>query len=243
MKGILRRVMAAMGRDLLVQYRARYVLTAILALGVWAAVLRFSPEASGYVLTPAFLFLNTFLVVFSLGLRQAVCERQDGILAALDLTPLRPHEFLAARCASLGLIAAIQNPLIVLAAGKPVASWTSLLAGICGESVILSLAAFLVMAYAPPGRVIIGRFVASFLLLGPPLMPFLGFQPGDWLIAHPLQGPLLLFQGAFFSLPGRKFSVAVTVTCVWTVILLPVCRMAFSRLREQKHDPVTRNHA
>lgn len=232
MKGILRRILAALGRDLFVQYRARYVLTAVLALGVWSAALRFSPDASGYVLAPAFLFLNTFLVVFSLGLRQAVCERQDGILAALDLTPLRPHEFLAARGASLGLIAAVQNPLIALAAGKPVASWTSLMAGVCGEAAILSLAAFLVMAYAPPGRVIIGRFAASFLLLGPPLMPFLGFVPGGWLILHPLQGPLLLFQGAFFPLPGRTFAMAVAASGIWAALLLVACRKAFLRLRE-----------
>lgn len=229
---MIRRILAAFGRDLLVQYRARYVLTAVIALFVWAAALRFSPEASGYVLAPAFLFLNVFLLAFSLGLRQGVAEREDGILAALDGTPLRPHEFLAARCASLGLIAAVQTPLIALAAGRPVASWGALMAAVCGEAVILSLSAFLLLAFAPPGRVLPARFLATLLLLGPPLMPFLGFVPGRWVAVHPLQSPLLLFQGAFFPLPPRHLAAALAGIALWSVVLLFACRKAFSRIRE-----------
>lgn len=232
MSGMPGRLRAAFARDLIVQYRARYVLTAIVALFAWGIALRYTPEASAFVLTPAFLFLNTFLLAFSLGMRLAVSEREDGILAALDLTPLRPHEFLAARCASLGLIAAIQNPLITLAAGKPVASWIALWAGVCGEAIILSLAAFLVVAFAPPGRVMIARFLASFLLLGPPLMPFLGFLPGDWLILHPLQGPLLLLQGSIFPLPGRTFATALAASAIWAVLLLAACKKGFAKIRE-----------
>lgn len=232
MKGMPGRLSASLGRDLLVQYRARYVLTAILAVAAWGVALRFTPEASAFVLTPAFLFLNTFLLAFSLGVRQAVAEREDGVLAALDATPLRPHEFLAARCASIGLIAAIQNPVIAMAAGKPIASWASLMAGVGGEAVLLSLAAFLVVAYAPPGRVMAARFLASVLLLGPPLMPFLGFVPGPWLIAHPMQGPLLLLQGAFFPLPGGTFATALAASAIWALLLLALCKKAFARIRE-----------
>lgn len=229
---MLRRLRAAFARDLRVQYRAHYILTAVAALAVWTAVLRFSPPASAYVLLPAFLFLNTFLLAFSLGLRQVVGEREDGTLAALDASPLRPHEFLAARCASLGLIAAVQNPLIALAAGQPVASWVSLLAGVLGATITLSLLAFLVMAFSPRGWVVLVRIVAACLILGPPLMPFLGFAPGPWLIAHPLQGPLLLYQGAFFPLPGSTSATALLMTGIWALVLLPACRKAFSRIRE-----------
>jgi len=68
--------------------------------------------------------------------------------------------------------------------------------------------------------------------LGPPLMPFLGFLPGPWLIAHPLQGPLLLIQGAFFPLPDRTFAIAAGSSAIWSAILLVACRKAFSRIRE-----------
>ena len=193
--------------------------------------MRFTHGASVYVLAPAFLFLNTFLLAFSLGVRQTVCEREAGILSALDLTPLRPHEFLAARCASLGLIAAIQNPLIALVAGKPIAAWTSLMLGVCGETAILSLAAFLVVAYAPTGMAMVARLLASLLLLGPPLLPFFGFTSGAWLIAHPMQGPLLLLQGAFFPLPGSTVATATIASGIWIACLLIGCRMGFARNR------------
>lgn len=231
MKGMPGRISAALRRDLRVQYRARYLLTALAALAAWSLGLRFVPLAYGYLLTPAFLFLNTFLLAFSLGARQAECERKEGVLSALDLTPLRPHEFLAARCASLGLIAAIQNPLIILAAGKPLASWTSLMAGVCGEAVILSLTAFLVVAYAPPGRRAFARALASLLLLVPPLIPFFGFAPGAWLIAHPMQGPLLLLQGALFPLPRVIFAEAIMASGVWIACTLIGCRMGLAKLR------------
>ena len=231
MKGMPGRISAAVGRDLLVQYRARYVLAAMAALAVWGLVLRFTHPASDYVLAPAFLFLNTFLLAFSLGVRQVVGEKGNGILSALDLTPLRPHEFLAARCASLGLIAAIQNPLITLAAGKPVTSWTSLMMGVCLEAVILSLTAFLVVAYTPAKRLMSVRILASLLLLVPPLLPFLGFAPWAWLIAHPMQGPLLLLQGAFFPLPIRTLATAMPASGIWIACILIGCRMGYDKLR------------
>jgi hypothetical protein len=231
MKGMAGRISAELGRDLRVQYRAHYVLTAIAALAAWGAALRFTHEASQYILAPAFLFVNSFLLAFSLGVRQAGNERDGGILAALDVTPLRPHEFLAARCASFALIASIQNPLITLAAGIPVASWTSLLAGVCGEAAILSLCAFLLVAYAPPRRAGLLRLLASLLLLGPPLLPFLGFAPGALLVAHPMQWPLTLLQGAFFPLPGRTVATAMAASAVWVTALLIGCRRAYGKLR------------
>jgi fluoroquinolone transport system permease protein len=231
MKGMPGRISAALGRDLLVQYRARYVSAALAALAGWGIALRFTHGASEYILSPAFLFLNTFLLAFSLGVRQTVCERDAGILSALDLTPLRPHEFLAARCASLGLIVASQNPLIALVAGKPIASWTSLMLGICGEAVILILAAFLVVAYTPKGRAIITRLLASLLLLVPPLLPFFGFPSGAWLIVHPLQGPVILLQGAFFPLPGGTVATAALASGIWIACLLFACRKGFGKLR------------
>lgn len=227
------RLLASLARDLRVQYRAHYVLTAVAALAVWIAALRYAPEASGYVMAPAFIFLNTFLLAFSLGLRQAVCEREAGILAALDISPLRPHEFLVARAGSLTLIAAAQNLALALAGGKPVASFPALLLGVSIESVILSLTAFLVMAYTRPGNVIVARLLASALLLGPPLAPFLGLVPGGWLGLHPLQGPLLLLQGAFFRLPLATFALAVGSGLAWCAVLLLCCRAAAARLRRE----------
>ncbi|MBW8888897.1 MAG: hypothetical protein JF616_14170 [Fibrobacteres bacterium] len=231
MKGMPGRVSAALGRDLLVQYRARYVWTALAALAVWGIALRSTHGASEYILSPAFIFLNAFLLAFSLGLRQTASEREAGVLSALDLTPLRPHEFLAARCASLGLLAAIQNPLIALVAGKQIASWSSLMLGVCGETAILSLAAFLVVAYAPKGRAVITRLLASLLLLVPPLLPFFGFASGGWLIAHPMQGPLLLLQGAFFPLPGGRVATATLASGIWIALLLIGSRKGFDKLR------------
>ncbi len=231
MKGMPGRITAALGRDIRVQYRARYVATALGALAAGGAALRLTHGASEYILAPAFLFLNTFLLAFSFGVRQTACERKAGILAALDLTPMRPQEFLAARCASLGLIAGIQNPCIALAAGKSIASWTALLLGVCGESAILTLSAFLVVAYAPKGWAMITRLLASMLLLVPPLLPFFGYSIGAWLIAHPMQGPLLLLQGAFFPLPGGAQAEALASSGIWIACLLIVCRKGYGKLR------------
>jgi len=231
MRGMPGRITAALGRDILFQYRARYVATALGALAAWGAALRLTHGASEYILAPAFLFLNTFLLAFSFGVRQTACERKAGILAALDLTPLRPQEFLAARCASLVLMAGIQNPCIALAGGKSIASWTALLLGVCGEAAILTLAAFLVVAYAPKGWAMITRLLASLLLLVPPLLPFFGFRSGAWLIAHPMQGPLLLLQGAFFPLPGGAQAAAIASSAIWIACLLIGCRKGYGKLR------------
>ena len=58
MKGFPGRISAALGRDLLVQYRAHYVSAALAALAVWGVALRFIHGASEYILAPAFIFLN-----------------------------------------------------------------------------------------------------------------------------------------------------------------------------------------
>jgi fluoroquinolone transport system permease protein len=237
MKGMPGRISAALGRDLLVQYRAHYVSAAMAALAACGMALRFTPAASGYAPVAAFLLVNTFLVAFSLGVRQTLCERKAGILSALDLTPLRPHEFLTARCASLGLIAAIQNSLLTLAAGEPVASWASLLPGVGGEAVILSLVAFLVVAYAPAGRVAVASILASLLLLVPPLMPFLGFAPSAWLLVHPMQGPLLLIQGAFSPLPGGTLAAAMAASGIWMGCILMGCRIGYEKMRRITGNP------
>lgn len=228
---MIRRLLACLGRDLRVQYRARYPFAALLGFAVWAAAIRYTPEVSAYVLAPAFLFLNVYLLSFSLALRQAVTERNEGSFAALDLTPVRPHEFLAARAAGISLLALIQTGLVTWAGGKPVASFPSLFLGAGLASVLLSLAAFLVMAAAANGGLMAMRFAATLLLLGPPLLPFLGFVPGPWLNIHPLQGPLVLLQGAYFPLQAHKFWIAIASGAAWCLALLAACRWGFIRLR------------
>ncbi len=230
---MMRRLLACLARDLKVQYRARYVLTALLALVVWAAAMRMVSEAGAYVMAPAFLFLNTFLLSFSLGLRQATSEKHTGVLAALDASPLRPHEYLAARAVSLTLIAGAQNLALAIAGGKQIASYMALLGGVCSESILLSLFAFLVTAYTRPGNVVLARIVASGMLLVPPLLPFFGYAPGSWLILHPLQGPLVLLQGAFFRLPGTTVAMSLAGSAAWAMLLLAACRPAMGRVRRE----------
>jgi hypothetical protein len=228
---VIRRLFACLARDLRVQYRARYPFAALLGFAVWSAAIRFTPEASAYVLAPAFLFLNAYLLSFSLALRQAMTERNEGSLAALDLTPVRPQEFLAARAAGIALLVLAQTGLLAWAGGKPAASYASLFLGTGLAGVQLSLAAFLVMAAAANGGLMAMRFGATLLLLGPPLLPFLGFVPGPWLHAHPLQGPLVLLQGTYFPLPMRAAGIAVASGAAWCAVLLAACRWGLNRLR------------
>ncbi len=232
MSSLCKRLLAETKRNALVQYRSGYFLTALIAGFLWALLLRQWPWANREALTPVFLLLNTYLMVFSLGLRQTECELQEGMALALDASPLRPHERLVARFASLGGLALVQNVSIVAFVKTGSVSWPTLIAGLAGAGLILTLLPYPMLAFASKRLRLVARILLSLLLLVPPVLPYFGFGASQTLLLHPLYAAIMLMQGAYFPQSTSTTLLALASLSLWALGLLIVFKYALSRLRD-----------
>lgn len=225
--GRLRRLAAAMRSDLRVQ--ARYGIWAATTVTVvgWVLLLRLLPPGARGVAVPAAVFAQLGVVGFSFLGALVLFERAEAALSALVASPLRAGEYLAAKVASLTLLALAATTGVVAAAGVA-ASPLPLLAGAGLLSAVAVLAAF--TSVAPFTALSRWLFPSApvVLLLGAPLVAYLGVD-GAALWVLPTYGPFVLVDGAFSGLPPGRAVAAVVAGGAWTAVAAWLGVRAFQR--------------
>ena len=165
-------------------------------------------------------------------------ERSAGVFLALDLTPLRPHEYLAAKAAALAMISLLPAGVIgaigsagamgaTAGAGIRMPHW---LAGAALLGVIGALAGFLAAACSRSRSAFLMGWWVFPVLCAPALR--VGSM-GALAPFHPLWGPLSLMRACGAGDAARTI-YAMGASLLWLALALVACRPALERWRRPR---------
>lgn len=218
-------------RDFRVQLRNGYpwitALAALACIFVFARIPMGNSDRLAPFVSVAFSLLTTvpFLI------RQLDGERKEGTLALLDLTPVRPHEYLASKAISLAIPSIAMNTMMVLVSRgpyfNPIPFWT----GLVLSGLLSAFLAFLILAWAgnAPKALALSGLAAAVLLL--PLLPGMGSLPRALVFVQPMGGPAGLLAGSYIGISPWVWMAGAAMGSLWVLIALVACRKGFARFR------------
>ena len=175
----------------------------------------------------AFSLLTTlpFLIL------QVEGERREGAMALLDVTPLRPHEYLASKAISLAIPSVAMNTAMVLVSRgpyfNPIPFWMGL--ALCGGFSVL--VAFLILAWSGNAAKAFALSGIAGLALLLPFFPGMDSVPRIFLWLHPFGGPAGLVAGSYMDTALRASLIDAGSGLFWLLLALAACRKGFSRFR------------
>lgn len=215
-----RRLGAALVLDLRLQWRFGFLYGVAFVVLFWVVLLRqLPPDVQAWAL-PLAIYLDLAAAGYYFLAAIVLLEKEDGVLSALAVTPLRLGEYLASKFATLTAVSLVVTLLVTVGT-----------VGLAFQPLLLAVAviqpSLLVLSL---GLVALARYdtISSFLVpsqlyLVPALVPLLGLVA--WVPAWvpylvPFQGSLLMIQGAFgVALEPWQLVYAVVWQAVATVLL------------------------
>jgi fluoroquinolone transport system permease protein len=209
----MRRLAAAVGLELTLQVRQKFLHAGIFSGLIWLAVLLPMPSDLRPVAEPYILAGDIAIIGFFFIGAAVFFEKQERTLGALISTPMRFWEYLAAKVVVLSAIS-----LFVAIAVSTIADGFAYHALPLVAGVILGTLLMLVVGFITslPFSSVTDWFLAATIPLSVMLVPPLIFYSGLWsnpvLYAIPTQGPLLLLGAAFDQLTLSTGQVAYAVT-------------------------------
>ena len=225
----MRRLWSFMHLDWRRQRRYGFFYAAGFMALVWFAVLRSLRPAVLPTAVPFLVFVDLAVVGFYFMAGSLLFEKNEGTLTALLISPLRFGEFLAARLATLTLMAVVISFAVALAGGGAHFNMALFAAGVILSSVInLLVGIFAVAPYDSISRFMIPSqvYVIGLYL---PLIPFFGWWRSPFFYLIPTHGSLLLLQGAFTAIGSWQVVYAVIYQLLWMFILIVLVRRRFDR--------------
>ncbi len=190
------RLAATIGTDLRLQFRNGFYFATAFLVVVSIAVLRWLPAEIAVLLLPVVILeavlVNTFYFVSGL----LLLERVEGSFIAQSVTPLRDHEYLASKLATLTALSLLEGLLIAVAVFG-IGGWLlTMTVGIVLAAVLFCLVGIaLAVRYDSINEFLLPSVLYTFVLSLPILGAF-GFGPPSWYLLHPVQGPLSMMQVA-----------------------------------------------
>ena len=215
--------------DLRLQVRYRFYHVAIVVTLVWLAFLRALPAWTLELAVPFVIFTDLAVVGFYFIAALVLYEKDEAILHAIIVTPLRFGEYLASKLATLTLLALALSLVVAVAGAGFVLNPLPLTVGIMLLSLLTSLAGFIAVA---PFTSISGFLIPSGLVLaalGLPLIPFAGVWQHPLFYLMPTHGPLLLLGAAFRPIEPWQIAYALGYSGLWIALLTWASRRAFQR--------------
>ncbi len=226
----MRRLLAALRTDVVLQARNRLFAISVLFAVVMAGALVWlsTPASLERTIPMAVLFVvggSTLLYVVAM----VLLERDDGTLEAVSVSPLRPWEYLAAKIVSLSGLAVFEG--LVLACATVAWLDPAALAGATVPLLVLGLVGLGVL-HTLIGVIIVvryGRIMEALMPMGLvalalqlPALHFVGAWSSRAALFIPSAPPAMFVRGAFVPLAGWEWGYAVVgtllgvgVTAVW----------------------------
>lgn len=225
----MRRLWSFMRLDWRRQRRYGFFYAAGFMTVVWIAVLRSLHPGVLPAAVPFLVFVDLAVVGFYFMAGSLLFEKNEGTLPALLISPLRFGEFLAARLATMTLLAVLISFAVALASIGPRFNVILFGAGVIGSAVInLLVGIFAVAPYESISRFMIPSqvYVVGLYL---PLIPFFGWWRSPVFYLIPTHGSLILLQGAFTTIRSQQIVCAVVCQLLWLFILTVLVRRRFDR--------------
>lgn len=218
--------------DLRLQIRRGYPWIALGLLLAGMVALRLLPvEVRQGDLGWGLLLVYMLLAVFLPLCRHIRREKSEGILVWLNATPLRPHEYLAAKIAAWAPVSVAGGLVLAFASHGPDFRPLPLLAGVLLALILSVMAAFIAMAYPRnPATAVLSALLAA-LALALPLLPQ---GTGFGLFLHPMLTVIALVTQAFNPFhPMQIWILALGLgsASIWLGAGLFLCKRAYGHAR------------
>lgn len=228
---MVKRLIWSVWRDFRVQLRNGYPWITALAALVCIVLFARIPLGNSDRLAPFVSLAFSLLTTLPFLIRQVEGERQEGTQALLDLTPLRPHEYLASKAISLAIPSVAMNTLLVLVSRGPYFNPVPFWSGLALSGLLAALAAFLITAWSgSAAKALMFSGLAGLALLLP-FAPGLDFLPHAFLQLQPLGGSAGLVAGSYTGTSVRAWLIDASSGFFWALIALAACRKGFARFR------------
>ena len=225
----MRRFLATLRHDLLLQLRYGFLYAGIFVTLFWIAILSLFSSESLRVALPVFMFLNASITTIFFVAGWVLYEKREGVLEALVVTPLRHSHYLASKITVLTGLAAVETLAIALLGWGTDLQLLPVVVGIVGIGVINTLFGLLIVfRYDSVNEFLLpaGLF-STFLQL--PVVATLGVLETNLFYLWPTQGPLLLLQAGFQPITQADTIYALLCSTLWIVGAAWLARSSFAR--------------
>lgn len=225
----MNRVLSATLLDLRLQRRYGFLYAAAFITLIWIVLVRLFPADLLDLALPFIIFVDLGVVGFYFIAGMVLFEKGEHTLEALVVTPLRFGEYLAARLATLTLLALVMSLVVVVSVYGFGFNIIWLLLGTVFTSLIGLLVGFISVA---PYRTISAYLLPSqlyFLPFNLPIIDYLGWWEHPVFYLIPTQGSLLLLRGAFEPLAAWQVVYAIGYQVLWIGLLVWVAHWMFNR--------------
>jgi fluoroquinolone transport system permease protein len=224
------RLAATLRADVRVQLRNGFYHATAFVVVTSILLLRWMPADATRFLLPVVILGNVLMNTFYFVSGLLLLEREEGTFAAQSVTPLRDHEYLAAKLVTLGALSLAEGLLLALAVLGFEARLLGIAVGIALASVLFCLAGVaLVVRYGSINEFLLPSVLYTGLLTLPLLGAF-GLGSPEWYLPHPLQGPLSLMGIGGGQTAGR-LAYAIGYPLLWVVPAAAWSRRALGRAR------------
>lgn len=213
--------------DLRLQQRYRFFYAAIFVTLVWIAFMYTLPASAVKLAIPYVIFGDLAVIGFFFIAGQVIYEKTERTLYALVVSPLSFGEYLASKLTAYTLMGLLVSYVLVIAGSGRQFSLIYLSLAVILGSLINTLTGFIAVA---PYRSISSFLVPSqlyLLVLGLPLIHFVGWVDFPLFYAVPSLGTLYLLKGAFGSITVREAIYGILIQVLWIVILIRISRSRF----------------
>lgn len=234
----MKRFFALVRADFKMLARNGFLVAAAAVVVIWSTALHFLPAASSDTWVPVALWLDMAIVGFFFIGAVVLQEKNQRIMAALIVTPLRFAEYLGSKILLLTLLALCGCAIVVLWSRGLNFNPLWLLIGVSMTAVVTLLYGFATVmpfnamsTYTIPANIYLGVLQAA-------LIPHFGWS--DWFVLKllPTFGALQLIQAAFTPISFGHAVFGFASAAIWIVLLSLLClrmhrRYALVRGREQ----------
>ena len=215
--------------DVTVQWRQGLYFAAAFVVAIWAVLLPQLPPAAREEILPYALFMDISVIGFYFMAGVLFLEKNDGVLAALVVTPLRRGEYLLSKVVSMTLLALVASSAVVLLVHGWRLNWGLLLLGVAINAWVMILLGFwLASRYAG----ISDFLVPSLVYMAPSQLPalvYFGVSHAWFLYLIPTQPAMVLLEAAFRPVPAWQLLYAVSYGLLACAVVAWLAVSAYER--------------
>ncbi len=225
----MKRLLAAMRWDIRLQFRQGFYYAALFVAVLMILILLQLPADSLPVILPIVVLGNMTVNTYYFMAGLVLLEKDDGVLEALIVSPLRQREYLWSKLLTLTILTLLENVLIVLLVYGFNFNWPYLLGGIILTAFFNCLYGFIIVARYDSINSFILPSVLWTMILSIPILDYLGIWTTPFMYLHPVQALLTLLKGAFQVIELWQAAYGVLYSILWIGILFSLAQRAFER--------------
>jgi fluoroquinolone transport system permease protein len=207
-----------------------YAVTVVVTI-VWIGLFQLLPpaaRANPAALVPAFVLTNLQITAFYFAAALVLLERTQGVLPALLVAPVAPHDYLLVKMLSLTLLGAAENAVIVAFVFGVSFQWGWFALGTAALSAVYVFAAIAAVAPHAGINTFLVPSIGWITIFTAPLIGYYDIVPW-WVFAwHPLMPGVRLLEAAFRDVPTLFLVYPVVGSVAWTGAALAWAHQRFT---------------